>query len=80
MQNGRLTDVSDWWFDPDDRTWFGFRCTHMASPWIYDYGLVPRRETIPMASRTQLSHVCTGEFLLTPSVGPLMASWPDKVC
>ena len=27
-----------WWFHPDDAFFYGFRCTHQASPWIYDYG------------------------------------------
>lgn len=27
-----------WWFHPEDRAAYGIRCTHQASPWIYDYG------------------------------------------
>ena len=48
--------MTHWWFHPEDRELYGIRCTHQASPWIYDYG----------------------EFLFTPSIGPLEAQWPDK--
>ena len=30
--------LTHWWFHPEDREFYGFRCTHQASPWIYDYG------------------------------------------
>ncbi len=37
------TPVSDnsgggWFFDPNDATFYGIRCTHQPSPWISDYG------------------------------------------
>eukprot|EP00419_Tripos_fusus_P075593 CAMPEP_0172894864 /NCGR_PEP_ID=MMETSP1075-20121228/151810_1 /TAXON_ID=2916 /ORGANISM="Ceratium fusus, Strain PA161109" /LENGTH=859 /DNA_ID=CAMNT_0013749963 /DNA_START=142 /DNA_END=2718 /DNA_ORIENTATION=- len=52
----RASPLTHWWFHPHDREFYGIRCTHQASPWIYDYG----------------------EFLLTPSVGPLKWTFPDK--
>eukprot|EP01043_Picozoa_sp_COSAG02_P034588 COSAG02_NODE_2428_length_8885_cov_11.257796_5_plen_465_part_00 len=30
--------LSSWWYHPEDRELYGIRCTHQASPWIYDYG------------------------------------------
>lgn len=30
--------LSSWWYHPEDREAYGIRCTHQASPWIYDYG------------------------------------------
>ena len=30
--------LSSWWYHPEDREIYGIRCTHQASPWIYDYG------------------------------------------
>lgn len=29
---------SSWWFHPNDRRYYGLRCTHQPSPWIDDYG------------------------------------------
>ena len=29
--------LSSWWYHPEDRELYGIRCTHQASPWIYDY-------------------------------------------
>eukprot|EP00930_Biecheleria_cincta_P085019 TRINITY_DN74443_c0_g1_i1.p1 TRINITY_DN74443_c0_g1~~TRINITY_DN74443_c0_g1_i1.p1 ORF type:complete len:188 (+),score=14.45 TRINITY_DN74443_c0_g1_i1:33-566(+) len=34
----KLGPLSHWWFHPEDREFYGIRCTHQASPWIYDYG------------------------------------------
>ena len=34
----RVGPLSHWWFHPEDAWFYGFRCTHQASPWIYDYG------------------------------------------
>lgn len=35
-----VTDNGDgtWWFHPDDKRYFGLKCTHQPSPWIGDYG------------------------------------------
>lgn len=34
----KLGPLTHWWFHPEDREFYGFRLTHQASPWIYDYG------------------------------------------
>ena len=34
----RASPLTHWWFHPEDREVYGIRCTHQASPWIYDYG------------------------------------------
>ena len=34
--SGGATDR--WWFHPDDRAFYGVRCTHQPSPWIGDWG------------------------------------------
>ena len=37
-KEGSYLGLHKWWFHPDDAFFYGFRCTHQASPWIYDYG------------------------------------------
>jgi putative alpha-1,2-mannosidase len=37
-QGSVASPLSSWWYHPEDRELYGIRCTHQASPWIYDYG------------------------------------------
>jgi len=39
-----------WWFNRNDKSFEGMRCTHQPSPWIGDYGnflLLPHLENVP---------------------------------
>ena len=37
-KSGSTLGLNKWWFHPEDAFFYGYRCTHQASPWIYDYG------------------------------------------